>query len=71
MSVAAMLSFAAAAVPRESAARAVQGHLDPAFAGALTAGLTTGFHHLGLAFAVLSLLGAALTWWALAPPGPS
>ncbi|MFD8702834.1 hypothetical protein ACFV1W_09490 [Kitasatospora sp. NPDC059648] len=56
------------------AGQAVQGQVTEAHRAALTEGLTTAFHTLGLVLAALSALGAVLTHLALAPhpavPGP-
>ncbi|MGC4991944.1 MFS transporter [Nocardia salmonicida] len=50
-----------------SAAQAVQGHIDPANQAALVDGVTHAFHTVGLCLAVLSTIGAILTYIALAP----
>jgi len=49
------------------AGQAVQGHPDAVHHEALAASLTSAFHKVGLVLAALSLLGAVLTYLALAP----
>ncbi|MEU6587179.1 MFS transporter [Nocardia sp. NPDC046763] len=49
------------------AGQAVQGRVAGAHHAALTEGLTSAFHTLGLVLAALSTLGAVLTYLALAP----
>jgi len=50
-----------------NAGQAVQGHIDPAHRAALIDGVTHAFHTVGLCLAVLSTIGAVLTYIALSP----
>jgi predicted MFS family arabinose efflux permease len=50
-----------------SAGQAIQGHLDPTHHAVLVSGVTHAFHTVGLGLAVLSTIGAILTYIALAP----
>lgn len=52
---------------RRLAGQAVQGHVDPAHHALLVDGVTRAFHAVGLCLAVLSTVGAILTYIALAP----
>ena len=52
---------------RRLAGQAVQGHVDPAHHALLVDGVTHAFHAVGLCLAVLSTIGAILTYIALAP----
>jgi len=49
------------------AGQAIQGHVSQVHHAALAAGFTSAFHILGLVLAVLSTVGAVLTYLALAP----
>jgi len=65
---AALLStLVAAGPPSIEAAQAVQGHVAEAHRVVLAAGFTSAIHTLGVVLAVLSTLGAVLTYLALKP----
>lgn len=49
------------------AGQAIQGHIDPVHHGVLVDGVTHAFHTVGLCLAVLSTIGAILTYVALTP----
>lgn len=49
------------------AGQAVQGHLDPAHRTALVDGVTDAFHAMGVGLAILSTIGALVTFVALNP----
>jgi hypothetical protein len=65
---AALLStLVAGGPPSIEAAQAVQGHVAELHRAALAAGFTSAIHTLGIILAVLSTLGAVLTYMALKP----